>query len=482
MGDDNEHVGLALAVLRSILVLDQADVARAAGVPASSISEYECGKTLPMPRTVDRLLHGMDLPPSTLDAALGLIRSVRSSRGTRASTVGEAAVRLGSATRDLAFAIASELFRPTTAIEGADATEESTSPSLLWERLRLHGTAERRAVVRECPAFWNAPFCALLCERSVKAAADNPEHAQELAELALDIASLIPGGAQRRSQVQGYAWAFFGNARRVRGDLPGADAAFVRSATMWGPGSPTGPEPLNLVRLLDLEASLRREQRRLGDALALLDRALALDEGRAAARLLVLKAKTLEEMDNYVGAVEALRQAAPYLDDEKDPRLLLCQRFNLLDNLLHTDRVAEAGPMLPGVRELAARLGNELDLVRLRWLEGRIAAGLGQPDEAVKAFRWVRDEFIARGIAYDAALVTLEAAVLLADTGRTLEVRRLASEAAPIFAAQGVGREALATLRLFRHAAEAETLTGALARQLLADLPRKNVSPVEAVG
>ena len=98
----------------------------------------------------------------------------------------------------------------------------------------------------------------------------------------------------------------------------------------------------------------------------------------------------------------------------------------------------------------------------------------------MKAFRWVRDEFIVRGIAYDAALVTLEAAVLLADTGRTLEVRRLASEAAPIFAAQGVCREALATLRLFRQAAEAATLTGALARKLLADLQARNGSPVEA--
>lgn len=477
MSDDNEHVGLALAVLRTILVLDQADVARRAGVPASSVSEYECGKTIPTARTVDRILHGMDLPPSAIETALGLIRVVRSYGGTRVSTVEEDAARLGSATRDLASALASELFRPTLAIEGADVTEEPAS--LLWIRLRLHGKAERRAVVRECPAFWNASFCALLCEESARAAADKPEQAQELAELALTCAALVPGG--RRTQVQGYAWAFVGNSRRVRGDLHGAEEAFARSSEMWRASSPPALEQLSLVRLLDLEASLRRAQRRLPDALALLDRALALDSGRATARLLVKKAKTLEELDNYNYAVEVLQQAAPYLEDERDPRLLLCQRFNLLDNLLHTNRVAEAAPMLPGVHDLAARLGNELDLVRLRWLEGRISAGLGNRAEAVKAFRWVRDEFIARGIAYDAALVTLEAAVLLADTGSTLEVRRLASEAAPIFAAQGVCREALATLRLFRQAAEAATLTGALARKLLADLQTRNGSPVEAV-
>jgi tetratricopeptide (TPR) repeat protein len=227
--------------------------------------------------------------------------------------------------------------------------------------------------------------------------------------------------------------------------------------------------------LLDLEASLRRDQRRLPEALHLLDRALELSNGtRATARILIKRAKTLEEMGDYEGTTGALRQADPLLlTEQHDSRLLLCLRFNLFEILCLMGRFPEVEPLMPEVRALAEGLGNELDLVRLRWMEAKLWAGLGRLEEALAALRWVASEFAMRGIAYDAALVTLEAAVLLADEGRTQEVKRLARETAPIFKAQGVGREALATLRLFCQAAEAERLTGTLARHLLNELRRK---------
>jgi hypothetical protein len=52
------------------------------------------------------------------------------------------------------------------------------------------------------------------------------------------------------------------------------------------------------------------------------------------------------------------------------------------------------------------------------WLEqGRIAAGLGRRAEAIAALRQVRTDFAARGIPYDAALATLDLAVLLLEEG-----------------------------------------------------------------
>ena len=81
--------------------------------------------------------------------------------------------------------------------------------------------------------------------------------------------------------------------------------------------------------------------------------------------------------------------------------------------------------MLPPVSALAARLGNGLDLLRVSSLQGQIAAGLGRTDEAVTTLAGVRDEFLELGIVYDAALATLELAVVLAEQGRTAEVREL---------------------------------------------------------
>jgi uncharacterized caspase-like protein len=58
-------------------------------------------------------------------------------------------------------------------------------------------------------------------------AAHSAREARELAELALSIAGRV-AGESLRSRVQGYCWAYLGNARRVGNDLEGADEAFTR--------------------------------------------------------------------------------------------------------------------------------------------------------------------------------------------------------------------------------------------------------------
>jgi hypothetical protein len=50
-------------------------------------------------------------------------------------------------------------------------------------------------------------------------------------------------------------------------------------------------------------------------------------------------------------------------------------KFNLTGNLCHLRRFAEGEALLPEVRSLAERLGQELDLLRTVWLEGWVAAG-----------------------------------------------------------------------------------------------------------
>lgn len=476
MEDPQMELGLALAALRAALGLDQADVARAASLPPSSVSEYEGGKTKPSSKTLERILReGMDLRPNALEAAIGWVRWVQSARSSSDfQPLAEAATQLGLTAHGLTQGVGG-LFVPSRPCN----EPETTSPPALWERLRRYGADERRAIVQESTEFWSPALCELLCEESVRVAADRPRRAQELAELALEIAALVQVDERGRVLLLGTIWAFLGNARRVQGNLPAADDAFSRSAELRRAGSNGAAQP-NEARLLDLEASLRRGQRRLPEALELLDRALALSNGaRDTVRILIKKAKTLEEMGDYEGTFEALRQAEPLLSTEQeDSRLLFCLRFNLLEILCLMGRFPEVEPLMPEVRAMAERLGNELDLVRLRWMEAKLWAGLGNLEEALEALRWVGSEFATRGIAYDAALVTLEAAALLADEGRTQEVKQLARETAPIFKAQGVGREALATLRLFCQAAEAERLTGALARHLLDELRRKGAREI----
>ncbi|MDP9120396.1 MAG: hypothetical protein M3O15_03365 [Acidobacteriota bacterium] len=111
------------------------------------------------------------------------------------------------------------------------------------------------------------------------------------------------------------------------------------------------------------------------------------------------------------------------------------------------------------------------------WLEGRVAAGLGRPGEGAAAFEQVRQEFRERGMAYDYGLVTLELAALHLAQGRNAEVRELAPQLVWIFEVNGIHREALAALRLFRQAALEERLTGELARRMVRYLYRAQDNP-----
>jgi hypothetical protein len=115
---------------------------------------------------------------------------------------------------------------------------------------------------------------------------------------------------------------------------------------------------------------------------------------------------------------------------------------------------------------MAVASGDELDLIRVLWLEARVAAGLGRRAAAIAALRQVRRDFEVRGLAYDMALASLDLAALLLEDGQTGEVKALVEKMVATFRARGIAREALAALLLFRQAAEDETMTLTLVHRL----------------
>lgn len=301
---------------------------------------------------------------------------------------------------------------------------------------------------------------------------------RSLAQLAVEVARRVPGDAGWRSRVEGRARAHLANAWRVAGKLPVADTEFARALHLWEAGATSDPGLLDPVRMLDLEASLRKDQRRLPQALDLLDRALATRPApEVEGRLLIKKGCVLEKLEHYQEALAVLERAAPLADAAPDRRLALVWRFDWLVSLCHLGRHAEAESRLGDVRALTGRVGKGLDSVRLIWLEGRIATGLGRAEEALAAFEHVRAELSSRRIAYDTAHVILDIAVLLAEQGRKVEVRELAREAAWIFETQEVHREALRALAIFRRAAERDRLSPDLARSIGRFLRRAEYDP-----
>lgn len=361
------------------------------------------------------------------------------------------------------------------------AVMEGPEAPALWEQLKDVPYEQQLRQVEEDGALQSWALCRLLLRKSLQATYQRPDLAVQLARLGVKISAHL-GEAYDRDWVADLAalsFAYLGNARRVLGEHQGANDAFLDAYARLRAG--TGSPNIE-AEILDLEASLRTDERRFAVALDLLDRVYAThcEQGagaQLAGQALVKKATVLELDGEVTQAIAILNQARPLVEASTDARLILCLKHNLVWFMIEAGAHQEAASLFPEVRDLATRIGNQLDLVRLRWAEGRAAFGTGQLGPAEQAFRQVQQEFLEQDMGYDAALVSLDLAVLYAQENCIPELKQLALDILPAFASREVHREAMAALLLFQHACEEERLTVELARQLAALLVRERHRP-----
>lgn len=353
----------------------------------------------------------------------------------------------------------------------------------LWRQLRRHPAPRRWDLVQDLARFHTWGLVELLCDESLARTSDRPEEALDLAELALLVAEKVEAAGEFHEEwardLLALVWAHLGNARRVLGELRSAEEAFRRSEDLWESGS-GGCLPY-LPDLLRLRATLCFERRRFPEALELLGEARVLYRQRGdlhqEAKVMVKEARVLEEEGELAAAIELLEEASLHIESEREPRLVLCARHNLLTCLIHLGRFEEARTLLPEVRQRSQELGNHLDLVRLRWTEARIAEGMGQVDDAERGLWEVRAELLEHGMAYDVALVSVELALLLLRQERTRDIRRLAEEMLLIFESRDVHREALAAVAVFQQAVCSDRVTLDLTEEIGRFLQRARLHP-----
>lgn len=348
-------------------------------------------------------------------------------------------------------------FRAIHRKEERKAAEES------WKRLKKRSHVERLVAVEVASEFKNWALVVLLCDKSRRAAARSKQAARELAELATRIAELVPGIDPWRQLLRGYAMAHLANAVRVGGDIPSAAAIFASAKGFWKAGEQCDRGLLERSRVLELEASLRRDERNFAAAHQLLDEAEAV--GASSIRVALKRAITYEHEGAYDQVAAILDREPPSGCEARD---LFAWRFNLAVNLCHLGRYKKAASQLPNVRSLAVDQRNLLDLNRVVWLEGRINRGLGNLHEAEAAFRQAQDHFLSEEIWFDTALISVELAETLLELGKSSEVGELANQLPPLFQMQGLQAEAVAALRLFCNAAGLQRLSKAMACQLIA--------------
>lgn len=313
------------------------------------------------------------------------------------------------------------------------------------------------------PAFYTPEVCESLLERSYAVRLSDPDTMLRLAQLAADSAEgLDPDvyGLAEMADLQARAWAEVSNAYRVVGDHGKADRMMTRAVGCRARG--TG-DPRILARMADLGASLACAQRRFEEAFRLLDVAHAtyvqLGDTHAAGRVIISRGLYAGYTGDPLEGIQYLIQGLNTIDRAREPKLAFQALHNILLLRVELGEYEEARRTLRQMQPLYDRYLSDLERVKVRWMEGRIAAGLGELEEAEAAFLQASQDFDMAGLGYRAALVSLDLVAVWLRQGRTAEIRHLVAELMATFRAVGVEREALAGILLLRDAVECEQAT-----------------------
>ena len=344
----------------------------------------------------------------------------------------------------------------------------------LVAELMGHSPERQVLIVQNSARFHTWGVYSRLLDLSWTESIQNSGTAEHLARLALLLADQLDASfyrAEAIADLRARAWAYIGNMRRQRSDLDGADEALRTAAEHLRLG--TG-DPIEKALILDLKASLKRAQRKLGRAMSLLKRAhtifLAAGDRHRAGRTLV----SMELIHHQAGSPEQgiplLYQALELIDPQQEPRLLIAVWHNLIDDLVEAGRAMEARRLFREARKLYQRFPEAVTQNRRVWVAGKIARGLGQDAEAESLFLEARESFLQDDIPYEAALVSLDLAALYAKRGQTEEAKRLAAEIVSVFASRQVHREALAALAFWKQAVETETARREQIADVVADV------------
>ncbi len=273
---------LKARLLRALSGKTQEQLGEEIGVDPGLLGQIEQGRVLARPDYLERLAASAGITAADAEDLLCHYETLRAARRRRGRSAEDLLEGLAEDLRSHVRASYQRL--ETLPLPGsAPRVEDRVRAAELFERLAELPPEERLAVVRLEEELQTWALCEKVCHASAREASRDVERAAAWAGLAVEIAELVRGPEGFPRRVQGYAGGHRANALRVLGELEPADAAFTAAKRLWLSGS----DPLKLLdpgRMLDLEASLRRAQRRFADALALLDQAVAV--GRSPERAL----------------------------------------------------------------------------------------------------------------------------------------------------------------------------------------------------
>ncbi|MEM7480101.1 MAG: tetratricopeptide repeat protein [Acidobacteriota bacterium] len=336
-------------------------------------------------------------------------------------------------------------------------------------------------LVRNRQRYQTLGLAQLLVEEGLAAGYEDAERGRSLAEvglLILDHLEVRRYGQALIDDVSGRAWCVIGNAHRLQADFEASEYAFEQASELLADSS----DPIAEGDLLYLWALVNKDRHQYSEALHRFDRATVCFEEAGdelkAARVLTSLGNLYLEKGAPEDALSPLLEAIARSDEEADPKGVLFARSNLALCFADLGEFHEARSIFEQCEEGYRQFGEPHVLLRGQWLEGMIAAGLGENERAEELLLQVYHEFRRRDEMYEIALVSLDLALLLNRQGRFAEVRDMARESLAALVPTGVFEGAAAALAVFHAARHKETVAEDLLQGLSLYLKRARTAPI----
>jgi tetratricopeptide (TPR) repeat protein len=318
--------------------------------------------------------------------------------------------------------------------------------------------------------FLSLDLLDLLLESSQEAQPADPARAEELSHLAARLAATLSEEEPEAAAALPRAFCLGANARRLRQDVTGADAMLARAA-------PFVEFPGERALYCRIAALVRWEQGRPDEADALLRHAARLfaEEGLVAEEACSLGLLGLLQMEQsgLGDPLPALLDGWVEISREIRPAVALRVALSAAVCLADRGQADRARMKLREAWRLSREVGDPREQLRASWLEARVLGRLGDREEALQMLESVRLRLFLEPSPAEAALVSIDLGLVLAESGRAAEIESLADalrksfpEEAPLIVAAG------GLLRFAELALDAEPGLPALARHAMATMLR----------
>lgn len=340
---------------------------------------------------------------------------------------------------------------PGVAREGEEAARRAEAEALFAELSRL--PAERRMSALKRVRFRKPALVELLLERSRETQIADAERAEALALMAAALTVQLYRPEEDGSLVAVFmarAHCLAANARRLLGSEADAEVAFANTAYFLARSGGSCDRAFYCRSL----ALLRWEQGRMDEAASLLFHAARIFEENGATgeegTSLALAGLLYAEEGDFERALAPLRRARLATDAASRPWLSIRLRLGLALSLADLGHLGRARWMRQEAWGLYSRVQDPEEQFRAQWLEGRICGRLGALEEGRDLLAGVRGHFLEAGRLPEAALATLDLALLLALARRGEEVEPLTREMEERLGEEDGSDIALRGLRTFR--------------------------------